>query len=82
MENLDSLWEEIKFELDRANRLHQPSFASNHEGYAVILEEMEELWDEIKQKKPSTLLLRVEAIQVVAMGIKFILSLKKNENNA
>ena len=28
-----------------------PKFHSNHEGYAVIKEEMDELWDEIKKEK-------------------------------
>ena len=42
---------------------------SLHEGYAILLEEVEELWDEIK-KKPSKRLkstLLCEAVQVGAM---------------
>ena len=51
-----------------------PPFKSSHEGYAVILEELDELWDEIKNdKKPgSQQRQKDEAIQVAAMAIKFI----------
>ena len=47
---------------------------SSHEGYAVLLEELDELWDEIKNnKKPHTWYhQRKEAIQVAAMAIRFI----------
>lgn len=43
-----------------------------HEGYAVILEELDELWVEIKKKKPDTQEMRKEAIQVAAMAVRFI----------
>jgi len=46
---------------------------SNHEGYAVILEELDELWDEIKKQHPNNELIRKEAIQVAAMAVRFIL---------
>lgn len=62
-------------ELKRANRMYETSFASPHEGYAVILEELDELFDEIRQKRPDKERLREEAIQIGAMAIKFILSL-------
>ena len=46
------------------------SFNNYHEGYAVILEELDELWDEIKgeQRKPQ---LELEAKQVAAMALRF-----------
>lgn len=50
-----------------------PEFASEHEGYAVILEEMDELWDAIKANKTTTLVDRMnEAIQIAAMAIKYV----------
>lgn len=49
-----------------------PAFNSAHEGYAVILEEMDELWDEIKRKDMSHEAIRKEAVQVGAMAIRFL----------
>ena len=50
-------------------------FNSHHEGYAVIKEELDELWDAIKKKKKIPNLeeaLQEEAVQVAAMALKFI----------
>ena len=62
-------------ELNSANEKF-PMFNSPHEGYAVIKEEMDELWDEIKNNKypMSSMKQKVEAIQVGAMAIKFLMS--------
>jgi len=46
-------------------------FNSTHEGYAVIKEELDELWDEIKTNSPSKTLAE-EAVQVTAMGLRFL----------
>jgi hypothetical protein len=65
---------DIKEELDRAVRKHGP-IASAHEGYAVILEELDEFWDEVKKQKDDPLRkenMRSELIQVAAMCIRFI----------
>jgi hypothetical protein len=50
------------------------SFASTHEGYAVIKEELDELWDKVKVNA-SKEELRGEAKQVAAMGIRFMIDL-------
>ena len=47
-------------------------FHSTHEGYAVILEELDELWDKIKNKNSSADEITKEAIQVAAMGLRFL----------
>ena len=62
-------------ELARANRRHGATFTSVHEGYAVLLEELDELWAEVKKRYPSKDRMREEAIQVGAMAIKFIMSM-------
>jgi len=46
-----------------------PAMRSNHEGYAILLEEVEELWADIKANKDP----RAEAIQVAAMAIRFLI---------
>jgi hypothetical protein len=69
--NLKSILDEY----DRAIGIHS-KFNSRHEGYAVLLEEFDELWDEIKknEKKNPELpyTLRKEAIQVAAMALRFV----------
>lgn len=55
------------------------AFNSAHEGYAVILEELEELWAEIKDDKRTGdvryVLMRKEAVQIAAMAVRFVLDL-------
>jgi hypothetical protein len=53
-----------------------PQFNSHHEGFAVILEEIDELWDEIKTNNHKRA--RVEAIQVAAMAVRFITDLEES----
>lgn len=59
-------------ELERAQEKFPP-FNSAHEGYAVILEEMDELWQEVKHgtKKRQ----REEAVQVAAMALRFLVDI-------
>ena len=51
-------------------------FNSGHEGYAVILEELDELWREVQANKGDPKIRRVrmrkEAMQVAAMAIAFM----------
>lgn len=64
---------EVKKELERATEKFS-KFASPHEGYAVIKEELEELWDLVKRNESKSLM-RDEAIQVAAMAIRFVVDL-------
>jgi hypothetical protein len=50
-------------------------FHSVHEGYAVILEELDELWSEAKAKEVDPVKLRTEAIHVAAMALRFVAEL-------
>ena len=49
-----------------------PPFNSYHEGYAIIKEESDELWDEIKSKNRLSINLYIEATQVAAMAVRFM----------
>lgn len=70
------LAEEIDNEVDRA-RMHGEQFSSLHEAYAVILEELDEIWDITRQKKRDRKAreIRKELIQIAAMAIKAIKSI-------
>lgn len=63
---------EIKEEV-RTAKENWPLFNSAHEGYAVLLEEMEELWEHVrtKQRDRDLFAMRQEAIQVAAMAVRF-----------
>jgi len=72
--DLDSIIEDVKNEYLMAVLMHG-SFFNPHEGYAVLLEEVDELWEEIKKKQgtPNRIKnIREEAIQVAAMAIRLI----------
>ena len=66
-----NLAREVFLELDRAQALHAPMHGP-HEGYAVILEELDELWDEVKARRQDRMKMRKEAMQVAAMALRFI----------
>lgn len=62
----------IVAELKRASPW--PGFNSAHEGYAILAEEVDELWAHVKmnQKRRDLAVMRAEAIQVAAMAVKFV----------
>lgn len=45
-------------------------FASMHEAYGVLLEEVAELFDEVRRKERSTLHLEAEAIDIAAVALR------------
>jgi len=64
--------DEVGQELAAARSEHAP-MNGPHEGYAVILEELDELWDEVKGRNTNRRLrMRQEALQVAAMAVRFI----------
>jgi len=52
-------------------------FHSAHEGYAVLLEEVDELWEEVKvnQTKREAGKMGKEAIQVASMALRFLVDI-------
>jgi len=53
--------------------LRYPPFRSAHEGFAVLKEEVDELWEEVKAKEQNIGRMREEAKQVGAMALRFML---------
>ena len=70
---LSEVLAEIKKEVVSAES-KWPPMNSAHEGYAVLLEEVDELWQHVKtnQKRRDLPAMRKEAIQVAAMAIRFV----------
>lgn len=67
--------EYVEEELNKAMQAY-PKIASYHEGYAVALEEIDELWDEIKKYKRNNPVnekkILKEAIQAIAMLVRML----------
>lgn len=59
----------VELELAAARRGHKPQ-NSAHEGYAVLLEEMDELWDEVRKRRHSRSAFKMlgELVQIGAMA--------------
>lgn len=73
MSDLASLLQEVGGEVTRAESKHAP-MNSLHEGYAVLLEELDELWDEVKKQTAARDMtdVRKECIQIAAMACRLI----------
>lgn len=65
-------FDEARDELVRARSKHPGKQASLHEGYAVLLEEVDELWDEVKKKTEDRDFkeVRAELLQIAAMAAR------------
>ena len=64
----------IDKELDEAQSKFKP-YNSAHEGYAVIKEELDELWDEIKHNPKDWKRIQEETVQVATTAIRFLTDL-------
>lgn len=64
----------IDDELARARQKFH-NFNSFHEGFAVLAEEADELWEAVKRKNVSVEYVKKEAVQVAAMAVRFLTDL-------
>ena len=64
--------DEIRAEFWKARKKHKPMHSA-HEAYAVILEELDEAWDEIKRDDVPAA--RKEMVQVAAMALAFLVEI-------
>lgn len=69
---------EVVEELVEARKRY-PAMNSSHEGWAVIYEELDELWDEcrVKTDEHRYMAMRKEARQIAAMAIRFMLDVRR-----
>ena len=72
----------VMAEIERARANHGP-FNSAHEGFAVIMEELNELWTEVCKKRSTRSQRRMyaEAKQVAAMAIRFMTDICELRND-
>lgn len=73
-EKLKIILEEIEEEFRRASKLHA-KMNTPHEGFAILNEEVDELWDGVRRKEifnGRNNRLHEECVQVGAMAIRFL----------
>ena len=80
METLQGIIDDVKAELETAIT-NWPPFNSAHEGFAVLLEEVDELKRHVwtNQKKRDLVEMKKEALQVAAMAIRFALEVSSED---
>lgn len=61
-------------ELDRVLENHD-TWVGPHMGYAIILEELDELWDEVKADNGTSHRGATEAVQVAATALRYLIDL-------
>lgn len=67
-----TFFDAAKAELARARAMHAP-YTSSHHGYAVLLEEVDELWEEVRKRRQNRdpLAMLRELIQIAAVAARF-----------
>ena len=70
---LDAVLVQVGAEVAAAEAKFGP-FNSAHEGYSILLEEVDELWAHVKvnQKRRDLDAMRQEAVQIAAMAVRFV----------
>lgn len=76
---LDEILLRVRQEVFNAHAMYG-NLNSAHEGYAVLKEEVEEAWDEIKRKNVP--LAKEEMVQVAAMAISFMLDIDVKDEDS
>lgn len=79
-ETSSGLLDELGLEVSRAQMLH-PGFPTHHHAYAVLKEELEEYWEEVKSwpKRHDPENMRKELIHVAAMALRTILEVPEDQ---
>jgi len=73
--NYKEIINDVIEEVARAEKKHPP-YRSSHEGYAIIKEEVDELWDEVKRKDQNYLREYTEAKHIACTAIRFMIHTK------
>lgn len=80
----DQFLRDVMYEYARVSEKHGPHYASAHEGWAVMWEEVEELWEEVRKKRSNRDAenMREECVQIASCAMKFALSFGKKESTS
>lgn len=78
--SLEKIASEAMHEVLRASRLYR-KHNSPHEAYAILKEEVDEFWDEVKKEIHDNAAMRKELIQIAAMAMRTIHDLKLNPDS-
>lgn len=67
-----SFLQHVEMEVNRARDEHIEPIPTMHAGYAIILEELDEFWDEVKKKpeQRSVPVMMQELVQIAAMCLR------------
>lgn len=65
--------EDVYYEIRKAKAKHPGNYHSAHHGYAILLEEVDETWDEVKRDDLEKA--KKEITQVAAVAARFIAEL-------
>lgn len=59
-------------------------FNTTHEAYGILLEEVDELWEEIKKKRRDRNMqnMHEEALQIASIAVRFALDMKRKDYTA
>lgn len=71
--------DEVETEYLSARIKHSP-MRGPHEGYGVLMEEVDEFWDEVKANNPQAA--RKEIIQVAAMALAYLIEVSPPKADA
>jgi spermidine synthase len=77
MKDLKQIIEDVIEEVRYAESKY-PSYHSGHEGYGIIAEELDELWDEIKMKNTSYSRQYTEAKHIACTAIRHMIFASRN----
>lgn len=73
---LDDALADVRYEFRKARQRHAPMH-SGHEGWAVIREELDELWELVRADRSASPEAYGEARQVAAMALAFMLEVAR-----
>lgn len=70
--NFKEIIQDVMIEISFAEKKYSP-YRSSHEGYAIIKEEVDELWDEVKRKDQNYARQYTEAKHIACTAVRFMI---------